>query len=120
MVPTLSRSLLDADGYLGLDFLDGHRVTFDFENHLLQVSEPRARFIASTPGTVDRDEPPAAVPESVNRLWAAGTSLRFGCSFLATETVDHNARLAKRDTYVSSEATPDRFLANGMHLTAPP
>jgi predicted aspartyl protease len=47
MVPTLSRSLLDADGYLGLDFLDGHRVTFDFKNHLLQVSEPRARFSAN-------------------------------------------------------------------------
>jgi predicted aspartyl protease len=44
IVPTLSRSLLDADGYLGLDFLDGHRVTFDFRNHLLEVSEPRARF----------------------------------------------------------------------------
>jgi predicted aspartyl protease len=47
MVPTLSRSLLDADGYLGLDFLDGHRVTFDFRNHLLQVSDPRARFSAN-------------------------------------------------------------------------
>jgi hypothetical protein len=47
MVPTLSRSLLDADGYLGLDFLDHHRVTFDFQNHLLQVSEPRARFSAN-------------------------------------------------------------------------
>src|SRR5580704_10689779 len=47
VVPTLSRSLLDADGYLGLDFLDGHRVTFDFKNHTLQVSEPRARFSAS-------------------------------------------------------------------------
>jgi predicted aspartyl protease len=47
MVPTLSRSLLDADGYLGLDFLDGHRVTFDFENHLLQISEPRARYSAN-------------------------------------------------------------------------
>src|SRR3984957_18195341 len=46
-VPTLSRSLLDADGYLGLDFLDGHRVTFDFQNHLLQVSEPRARYSAN-------------------------------------------------------------------------
>src|ERR1700731_1600227 len=46
-LPTLSRSLLDADGYLGLDFLDGHRVTFDFRNHLLQVSEPRARFSAN-------------------------------------------------------------------------
>jgi predicted aspartyl protease len=47
VVPTLSRSLLQADGYLGLDFLDGHRVTFDFKNHLLQVSEPRARLSAS-------------------------------------------------------------------------
>jgi predicted aspartyl protease len=46
-VPTLSRSLLDADGYLGLDFLDGHRVTFDFQNHLIQVREPRARFSAN-------------------------------------------------------------------------
>jgi hypothetical protein len=47
MMPTLSRSLLDADGYLGLDFLDGHRVTFDFKNHLLQVSAPRPRYIAN-------------------------------------------------------------------------
>lgn len=47
MVPTLSHSLLDADGYLGLDFLDGHRVTFDFKNHLLQISEPRGRFAAN-------------------------------------------------------------------------
>jgi hypothetical protein len=46
-LPTLSRSLLDADGYLGLDFLDGHRVTFDFHNHLLQISEPRAKFSAN-------------------------------------------------------------------------
>jgi hypothetical protein len=46
-VPTLSRSLLDADGYLGLDFLDGHRVTFDFRNHLLEISEPRGRFSAN-------------------------------------------------------------------------
>jgi hypothetical protein len=49
VVPTLSRSLLDADGYLGLDFLDGHRVTFDFKNHILQVSEPRARLSANWP-----------------------------------------------------------------------
>ena len=47
MVPTLPHSLLDADGYLGLDFLDGHRVTFDFKQHLLQVSEPRARLTAN-------------------------------------------------------------------------
>ena len=44
MVPILPHSMLQADGYLGLDTLDGHRVTFDFKNHTLQVSEPRSRF----------------------------------------------------------------------------
>ena len=44
IVPTLPRSTLGADGYLGLDVLDGHRVTFDFKNHTLQVSEPRSRL----------------------------------------------------------------------------
>ncbi len=44
VVPTLPRSTLEADGYLGLDTLDGHRVTFDFKNHTLQVSEPRSRL----------------------------------------------------------------------------
>jgi Aspartyl protease len=46
IVPTVPRSLLDADGYLGLDFLDGHRVTFDFEGGLLQVSDSRPKFSA--------------------------------------------------------------------------
>jgi Aspartyl protease len=45
-VPTVSRSLLDADGYLGLDFLDGHRVTFDFARSLVEVGESRPRFSA--------------------------------------------------------------------------
>lgn len=45
-VPTLAHALLDADGYLGLDFLDMHRVTFDFKRHLLQVGDPRPRFSA--------------------------------------------------------------------------
>jgi len=44
MVPILPHSMLQADGYLGLDTLDGHRVTFDFRNHTLQVSEPRSRI----------------------------------------------------------------------------
>jgi predicted aspartyl protease len=43
-VPVLPRAMLQADGYLGLDTLDGHRVTFDFKNHTLQVSKPRSRF----------------------------------------------------------------------------
>ena len=62
IVPTLSRSLLDADGYLGLDFLDGHRVTFDFRNHLLDVSAPRSRFAANW------------VQENEARIRASGSS----------------------------------------------
>lgn len=44
VVPILPRALLQADGYLGLDALDGHRVTFDFKNRSLQVSAPWSRF----------------------------------------------------------------------------
>ena len=61
-VPILSRSLLAADGYLGLDFLDGHRVTFDFRNHLLEISEPRGRFSANW------------VRETETRIRASGSS----------------------------------------------
>jgi hypothetical protein len=45
-VPTVPRSLLDADGYLGLDFLDDRRVTFDFKGGTLQVSDSRPKFSA--------------------------------------------------------------------------
>jgi predicted aspartyl protease len=44
VVPILPRSMLQADGYLGLDALDGHRVIFDFKNHTLQVIAPRSRL----------------------------------------------------------------------------
>jgi predicted aspartyl protease len=46
-VPTLPHGLLGADGYLGLDCLDGHRVTFDFKGGLLQVNDPRPKFSAN-------------------------------------------------------------------------
>jgi predicted aspartyl protease len=46
VVPVLPRGMLEADGYLGLDTLDRHRVTLDFKNHTLQVTEPRSRFSA--------------------------------------------------------------------------
>jgi predicted aspartyl protease len=46
VVPVLPRSMLEADGYLGLDTLDRHRVTLDFKNHTLQVTEPRSKFSA--------------------------------------------------------------------------
>ena len=36
--PILNHTLLDADGYLGLDAIDGRRVIFDFENNKLTVT----------------------------------------------------------------------------------
>lgn len=41
MVPVLPRMLVDADGYLGLDAVDGYRVTLDFRNRALLIEEPR-------------------------------------------------------------------------------
>ncbi|MDE2110502.1 MAG: aspartyl protease family protein [Alphaproteobacteria bacterium] len=40
VVPILPRALLAADGYLGLDVIDGHRVTLDFKNRALLITEP--------------------------------------------------------------------------------
>jgi predicted aspartyl protease len=42
-VPILPRVLLGADGYLGLDAVDGYRVTFDFKNGALEISQTRHR-----------------------------------------------------------------------------
>jgi hypothetical protein len=53
-LPTLPRAMLKADGYLGLDVIDGHRVTFDFKNHLLTVGAPRPFFTMAWAG--DREE----------------------------------------------------------------
>ncbi len=41
VVPVLPRALVEADGYLGLDAVDGYRVTLDFRNHALLIEEPR-------------------------------------------------------------------------------
>jgi len=41
VVPVLPRALLGSDGYLGLDAIDGYRVTFDFLNRAMLVEQPR-------------------------------------------------------------------------------
>lgn len=48
-LPLLPRSLLQADGYLGLDTLDGLRVRFDFANHSLEIGKAHSRFASSSP-----------------------------------------------------------------------
>ncbi|GAA0545331.1 putative aspartyl protease [Rhizomicrobium palustre] len=43
-LPVLPRNYLRADGYLGLDAVDGTRVVLDFKDHLLQIERSRASF----------------------------------------------------------------------------
>ena len=45
-IPTLPRSMLSVDGFLGLDVLDKHRVIFDFRTDTLTVSQPQGFFSA--------------------------------------------------------------------------
>ncbi len=51
LMPVLPRGLLAADGYLGLDVIDGTCVTFDFANGILRVDAP---------GTLDEAPPGVA------------------------------------------------------------
>jgi len=46
LLPILPRSTLAADGYLGLDAINGTRVTFDFKNRQLHIEQPKAIFDA--------------------------------------------------------------------------
>lgn len=50
-VPTLPRSMLRVDGFLGLDVLDKHRVIFDFRTDTLTVEQPQSFFSALWGGT---------------------------------------------------------------------
>jgi predicted aspartyl protease len=50
-MPILPRALMGADGYLGLDAVDGSRVVLDFQNRELQISSPRpsSLFVKNRP-----------------------------------------------------------------------
>ncbi|WP_162149134.1 retropepsin-like aspartic protease [Asticcacaulis benevestitus] len=50
-LPVLPRSNLFADGYLGLDAINGTRVTFDFQNHALHVEQALHQPEAAGPDT---------------------------------------------------------------------
>lgn len=49
-VPILPRASLFADGYLGLDAINGTRVTFDFRNHAIHIEQPKTPFQPTEPG----------------------------------------------------------------------
>ena len=54
-VPTLPRSMLRVDGFLGLDVLDKHRVIFDFRTETLMVEQPQSFFSALWGGANEAD-----------------------------------------------------------------
>lgn len=41
-IPILPRRQLQADGYLGLDVIDGYRLHFDFAGRMMRILEPRS------------------------------------------------------------------------------
>jgi hypothetical protein len=43
-MPVMPRPMLEADGYIGRDTIDGFRVTFDFKNHALEIGQGHSRF----------------------------------------------------------------------------
>src|SRR5262249_10854751 len=47
VLPTLPRALIGADGYLGIDVLNGHRVDFDFRRKTLTLGDPMPHTVPS-------------------------------------------------------------------------
>ena len=114
--PILPRAWIGADGYLGLDVLDGKRVVFDFKRMALTISEPRPEWLISR---LPRNEAVARASGKGGRLRSvdcrvdgvsavafvdSGAEVSMGNSALLT-------RLAERgNTYVS----PDRVILTGI------
>jgi predicted aspartyl protease len=48
-VPVLPRAMIGADGYLGLDVMDRHRVVFDFQAHTITLHDPRPQLFGEVP-----------------------------------------------------------------------
>lgn len=63
--PTVPSAQLNADGYLGLDVLNGHRVVFDFKSHRLMIEKPQGFFAALSTA---RDEIRVATEGEAGRL----------------------------------------------------
>lgn len=118
--PVLPRSQLQADGYLGLDVIDRYRVTLDFGNRQLLLTEPRqAQLIGWAP--------PSEIPIRV--VGAAGHLRSIDCSVddvRATAFVDtgaevsignaqlYRALLTKDPSHVQTETIPLTGVTGGV------
>ncbi len=119
-VPVLPRAQLQADGYLGLDVIDRYRVSLDFRNHQLLLTEPR-------PAQLINWGPPNEIPI---RVVGASGHLRSIDSSIdnvrATAFVDtgaeisignaplYNALLANSSSYIQTETIPLTGVTGGV------
>ncbi len=68
-LPILPRSTLAADGYLGLDAINGTRVTFDFKNHQLHIEQPKAIFDAGRVNDLRVQQPSGIQSPRLSETW---------------------------------------------------
>lgn len=87
-VPILPRAWLDADGYLGLDVIDGHRVTFDFAQNRLELVAPVLSLFA---GYARPDESVLSAAGSGGKLRTADCRVD---SVAATALLDSGAEVS--------------------------
>ncbi len=68
-MPILPRSTLAADGYLGLDAINGTRVTFDFKDHQLRIEQPKAIFDAARANDLRIQQPSGVQAPRQSQTW---------------------------------------------------
>jgi predicted aspartyl protease len=112
--PVLPRAQLMADGYLGLDILDGYRLTLDFRNSSLAITQPR-------PAQLIGWAPPNEIPV---RVGGDGGHLRsVNCmidGLRATAFVDTGAEISVGNSLLYrmlSERDPTYFEQSTVPLT---
>ena len=66
-VPVLPRAWLGADGFLGIDAVNGHKVVFDFQSHALTIGKPASAWF---PDHLHADEALVPVHGEMGRLTA--------------------------------------------------
>jgi predicted aspartyl protease len=94
-VPVLPRRNLGADGYLGLDAIDGHRVTFDFRRQQLTVDSP-----GSVAGWPSANEQIVRVNGSSGRLTAVSCTVD---GVRAAAFIDSGAEMSIGNTKLFAE-----------------
>lgn len=110
--PVLTRQWLGADGYLGLDVIDGKRVTFDFQNKSMTVGAAGAATLA----TFRSEEAVVRVNGSHGRLTAVDVrvdGVKAYCfidtgaeiSIANTKLFDEMARVSGA-TYIKDQMVP--------------